>query len=232
MRMPPEIAAYVEVGSKRTFAGAIEWPGWCRSGRDEDAAFTNLIEYGTRYAEALRGSRLGFEPPSSASGLRLRERLNGDPTTDFGAPSIALQADARPVDDDELRRLRSILKGCWRTFDEVAQGARGRTLTKGPRGGGRDLAKIVDHVVDADGAYLRMLGSRVEQGPRPSAIDRTRSAILQALATTSVEGPPPPGPRGGKRWMPRYFVRRVAWHALDHAWEIEYRAEGPQGRVP
>lgn len=31
------------------------------------------------------------------------------------------------------------------------------------------------------------------------------------------------GPRGGKRWKPRYYVRRSAWHILDHAWEIEDR---------
>jgi hypothetical protein len=24
---------------------------------------------------------------------------------------------------------------------------------------------------------------------------------------------------------PRYFVRRLAWHEIDHAWEIEDRAE-------
>jgi len=28
---------------------------------------------------------------------------------------------------------------------------------------------------------------------------------------------------GGKRWTPQYFVRREAWHALDHTWEIEDR---------
>jgi hypothetical protein len=27
-----------------------------------------------------------------------------------------------------------------------------------------------------------------------------------------------------KPWTPRYFVRRAAWHALDHAWEIEDRS--------
>ena len=32
------------------------------------------------------------------------------------------------------------------------------------------------------------------------------------------------GPRGGVRWSARYFVRRAAWHALDHVWEIEDRA--------
>ena len=25
---------------------------------------------------------------------------------------------------------------------------------------------------------------------------------------------------------PRYFVRRAAWHVLDHAWELEDRAGG------
>ena len=32
------IDVYLEIGKKRTFAGAIDWPGWCRSGRDEGAA--------------------------------------------------------------------------------------------------------------------------------------------------------------------------------------------------
>ena len=30
---------------------------------------------------------------------------------------------------------------------------------------------------------------------------------------------------GGARWTPRYFVRRAAWHVLDHAWELEDRLE-------
>jgi hypothetical protein len=49
--------------------------------------------------------------------------------------------------------------------------------------------------------------------------------ILDALAA-AVEGRlPVAGPRGGKLWTPRFFVRRVAWHLLDHAWEIEDRIE-------
>ena len=222
--MPALIAAYVEVGAKRAFAGAVEWPGWCRGGRDEDAAIEALLAYRARYARVLSGARLGFEAPNGPSGLRVTERLRGDATTDFGAPSIALEADARPIDDAELRRLGAILRACWRTFDRAAEGAEGRPLAKGPRGGGRELGKIAAHVVDADGGYVRMLGRRVEPGPKVSEAERTRTAILDALGTTAVEGPPPPGPRGGKRWLPRYFVRRVAWHVLDHAWEIEDRA--------
>jgi hypothetical protein len=39
-----------------------------------------------------------------------------------------------------------------------------------------------------------------------------------------AEGRPIANPRLTKRpWTPRYFLRRSAWHALDHAWEIEDR---------
>jgi hypothetical protein len=53
---------------------------------------------------------------------------------------------------------------------------------------------------------------------------RTRQAILDALAASARGEMAPRGPRGGLRWTPRYFVRRVAWHVLDHAWEVEDRA--------
>jgi hypothetical protein len=32
---------------------------------------------------------------------------------------------------------------------------------------------------------------------------------------------PERGPRGGAIWSARNYVRRIAWHVLDHAWEIE-----------
>jgi hypothetical protein len=49
---------------------------------------------------------------------------------------------------------------------------------------------------------------------------RLRADVLAALrAARSGE---PPGPKG---WPPRYAARRIAWHALDHAWEIEDRRE-------
>ena len=221
---PAKIPTYLEIGAKRAFAGAVEWPGWCRSGRDEPAALEALHDSARRYAKVLRGTRLGFEAPKDASALRVVERRQGDATTDFGAPSIAPKADARPIDDAELKRLSSILKACWRSFDAAVDAARGATLAKGPRGGGRDLPKIVAHVVDAEVSYLRMLGTKLEAGPRRDLAERTHAAVLGALEAAARDGAPPPGPRGGKRWLPRYFVRRVAWHVLDHAWEIEDRA--------
>ncbi len=102
--MPVEV--YVEATGKRAFAGAVDWPGWCRSGKDEEAALESLFGYGPRYARVLKGSRVRFTAPARPSTLSVVERVQGDATTDFGAPSIAPKADAAPVDRRWLRRER------------------------------------------------------------------------------------------------------------------------------
>jgi hypothetical protein len=50
-----------------------------------------------------------------------------------------------------------------------------------------------------------------------------RDQALGALAVAVTDGVPERGPRGGKLWLPRTYVRRSAWHILDHAWELEDR---------
>ena len=104
--------------------------------------------------------------------------------------------------------------------------ASGKALRKGPRGGGRDLEAIVQHVRGAEVGYLARLAWKLEkreaEDPREE-LDRTRQAVLNALAVAARGEVPARGPRGGVIWTPRYFVRRVAWHVLDHAWEIADR---------
>ena len=220
------ISVYLETGKKRTFAGASDWLGWCRSGRDERSALQALFDYAPRYARVLRAARLGFQAPADASAFTVVERLKGDATTDFGAPALAPSSDAKPVDDAELRRLQVLLKACWRAFDAAAKAAKGKELSKGPRGGGRDLEKITEHVLGADVAYLSRLAWKREKSGAESLsedLTRTRQAILKALAAGVRGELPAQGPRGGVVWVPRYFVRRVAWHVLNHAWEIEDR---------
>lgn len=221
-----KVKVYLEVGSKRTFAGAIDWPGWCRSGRDESFALAALLDYGPRYARVIRTARLGFKAPEDGSGFAVAERLKGNATTDFGAPGIAPSSDARPLGDAELRRLQSVLKACWRAFDAAASAARGGELRKGPRGGGRELEDMIRHVVDADGAYLGGIGwkfKRDENADLGEELRRVRLDILDGLEAAAAGKLPTKGPRGGAHWKPRYFVRRAAWHVLDHAWEIEDR---------
>jgi hypothetical protein len=221
------IPVYLERGSKRTFACAVDWPGWCRSGRGDDAALAALLEAGPRYARALKGTRLAFAAPKHVSAFRVVETLKGDATTDFGAPGGTPKADTRPLDDAELRRAGAILRACWRAFDEAARKAKGKALAKGPRGGGRDLSKIVGHVVEADVGYLGALGwtYRLDPGAAEREIERTRDAMLEGLAASARGEIAERGPRGGVRSKPRRIVRRSAWHWLDHAWEIEDRLE-------
>jgi len=220
------IEVYLEIGMKRTFAGALDWPGWCRSGPDEAVALQALLDYGPRYARALRQARLGFVAPKDASRFVVRERLAGNATTDFGAPDMPTAQDSDSIEDTELRHFQAVLKAGWRTFDAAVAGAEGKELRKGPRGGGRVLDKIVRHLLESDAAYLASLGVRfkVTEGGDPRQEQaRVREAILQGLASASSGDILEQGPRGGVRWTARRFVRRVAWHVLDHAWEIEDR---------
>jgi nitroreductase len=221
------VPVYVEVTPKRTFAGAVEWPGWCRSGKTVDDALEALVAYADRYSKVVSRSRLGFKAPSGVEGLEVVERLKGNATTEFGAPGVPPKADSRPLPPAELKRLTTILEASWRAFDRAAVAARGVELTKGPRGGGRDLPKMANHVFDAEEGYVGALGSRP---PRLSGESLSRrSAALHASAVAALAalaaGKPVADPRNTKHpWPPRFYVRRSAWHALDHAWEIEDRS--------
>ena len=226
-RSSNKIAVYLEIGKKRTFAGAIEWLGWCRSGRDQDSALQALLDYGPRYAHVLRAAHVEFQSPADVSALTVVERHTGSATTDFGAPDVAPSSDARPMDRAELERCRKLLTAYWQGFDTAVRQAAGKELRKGPRGGGRDLDGIVRHVLGADKNYLARLAWKQrasDEQDLSEELHRTRQEVLNALAAAARGELPARGPRGGVIWTPRYFVRRVAWHVLDHAWEIEERA--------
>jgi hypothetical protein len=96
----------------------------------------------------------------------------------------------------------------------------------GPRGGGRQLEGIIQHVLDSNAGYLNAVGWKLQKSDGTNLEDQfgqVQQATLRALTASARGEIPTKGPRGGSRWSPRYFVRRVAWHILDHAWEIEDR---------
>jgi hypothetical protein len=187
-----------------------------------------LLDYGPRYADVLHKAKIEFQVPYDLSELTVIEHLAGNATTDFGSPAIVLDADRDPVDARELGLWQRLLPACWRAFDDAVERATGRELRKGPRGGGRDREKIVQHVLEADQAYLRSVGWKYRLDgatTRREALKQIRGEILSALDASVAGALPEKGPRGGVRWPARYFVRRVAWHVLDHAWEIEDRVQ-------
>ena len=220
------VQVYIETGRKRTFAGAIDWPGWCRIGEDENSALQALFEVGPRYAAVLQAAQIEFKAPLNPSVFIVVERLEGNATTDFDAPNMAPGSDSRKVSEAEFLRLQALVMACWQAFDSAVIAASGRELRKGPRGGGRDLARILEHLISADASDLARLGWKFKlQNPTNplEELGRTRQATLNALARASLGEMPEQGPRDGVIWPARRFVRNLAWHALDHAWEIEDR---------
>jgi hypothetical protein len=216
------IEVAIETGAKKAFATAVDWPGWSRSGKTPELALEALAAYADRYRTVAKAA--GEPLPEVAGTLEafeVVERLEGGGGTDFGVPSRIPDADRRPTTAREAARLRSLVSGAWDAFEDVA-GHSPAELRKGPRGGGRDRDKMIGHVVGADHAYAHEIGVRVadpDWDDRP-AIEAMRAAMLDVL------GQPSDGsPLADRKWTARYAAGRIAWHALDHAWEMEDRAD-------
>ena len=115
------------------------------------------------------------------------------------------------------RRLAGLVAAARAVFDAVAA-ASSVGLGKGPRGGGRNPDQIIGHVISADAAYARKLGVQRKQ-PAADGITATaqlRQTSAAVLAAPSVGSPLVPG-----GWTTCYAARRIAWHVLEHAWEIQ-----------
>jgi hypothetical protein len=221
-----KIAVYLETSPKRTFAVAVDWPGWARGGKTADEALAALAEYASRYGRVARRARIAFpENIDDPSAFEVVERLKGGASTEFGVPAETPTVDRGKAGNVEVDRMTALLRAAWSTFDAVAKDAEGIELRKGPRGGGRDLAKMREHVVGAERSYLGMVGGESGKAAERLTIVEVRKSALDAL-TKRLRGDPAAAASGRRKlWEPRYFVRRSAWHSLDHAWEIEDRAE-------
>ena len=198
---------YLEVGTKKVFACSLDWPGWARSARTEGEALEALAAYADRYRPVAEVAGVRF-PRSAGDAFDVVERVKGDATTDFGAPHIPAGADSTPLTKAQAERLARLVAAAWTMFDGVVK-ASPAELRKGPRGGGRDRDKMVAHVVEAETVYFRKVG--VKEG-RDAFLDALRAARRPQpeLSITS--------------WPWRYAARRVAWHVLDHAWEMQDRS--------
>lgn len=194
------------------FASAADWPGWCRAGKSEQAALEALAAYAPRYA--LVASLAGFPLPASPRDFEIVERMQGNATTDFGAPGIPAKDEEEPMTEKQGQRMTDLVAACWAYLDRVVEQAPSG-LRKGPRGGGRDRDAMFDHVLGAEAEYAKRIGLRLTapEGRDAAALRAFRKAILDRLAAPDLH----------ERWPAAYAARRTAWHALDHAWEIEDR---------
>ena len=223
--MAKAIPVYVEAGDKKVFACSVDFPGWCRSAKTEELALEALAAYDPRYAEVAQRAKAAFPAPARAGErFEVVERIKGKGATDFGIPHEIPEADGEPLTARQATRQVELMRAAWAVLDKVAK-ASPAELRKGPRGGGRDRDKMLAHVLGAEAAYARQVGVKLpppEVGDR-KAIKALRDELAEALGGASDGSRPTP-----KGWPPRYAVRRIAWHVLDHAWEMQDRAN-PDG---
>ena len=223
--MTGRIRVAIEATPRKAFATAVDWPGWSRSGKTAALAIEALAATATRYAEVAELAGERFADAHRPVDFDVVEETQGGSGTDFGVPSRVTDADRRPTPEVEANRLRRLVDAAWTTFDLFAASAPAE-LRKGPRGGGRDRDKIVAHVVESDDYYAREIGLRLKPTSPvdPAAVAAAREAMLDILGTPS-DG----SALAGRKWTARYAASRIAWHALDHAWEIENRTEREPG---
>jgi len=212
------VPVFLEVGSKRIFASAADWPGWCRTAKTEELTLETLLAYAPRYEVVARHAGIAFP---SAIELSVVEQLPGDATTDFGAPSTTAEAEREKLTAAKAKRQVALVRAAWAVLEEVAAQSPAE-LRKGPRGGGRDRDKMLDHVVGAECAYARKIGLKIKQPAFDDvdAVAAMREQIAAVLGSTS-DG----SPVVERGWTSRYTARRIAWHALDHAWEMQDRSD-------
>ena len=130
-----KIPIYLEIGKKRTFAGAVDWPGWCRAGRDEATALDALDSWARRYAKVLRGHAARVRGAGGRVLVRHRRTPEGgrhhrfrrtlDRTEGGRAPPHRCGARAVPL--DPARELEIVRRGGRRRSRQAAR--------EGPSGG-------------------------------------------------------------------------------------------------
>jgi hypothetical protein len=219
-------AIALETGPRRrVFAQALNWIGWCRAGKDEATALHNLFSVGLRYAEVARRAGYSFHAPSSLEAFEAVERIPGTAITDFGAPGVLLSSDQEPFEEGESARLSALLIACWATFDEAMGSiAADQHDVKPEQGRSPDSMRL--HLLETDCMHLSAFGHAFRK-PEPAYVGEqevmVREQLLKELQAVPYKQIIAPVRRYGFSWTPRFAALRSAWHALDHAWELQDR---------
>ena len=222
--MNTPIRVVLETARKKSFASAIDWPGWSRPAKTPEAALQVLADYAPRYAVVVERAGLSSAAVTEPS-LDVIETVPGTATTEFGAPDVPIALESEQMSDRDCERHIALLRASWEVFDETA-GRVSEELQKGPRGGGRNRSKIIEHVFEAERAYVRNLGVRTPKGAMftPEGLATHRDAVCEGIRHHNSRG------ESARKWPLRYVIRRATWHVLDHAWEMEDKdLSGPKG---
>lgn len=204
----------IEQGPKKAFASALDWPGLSRKGNSEQDSIEVMLGYVDRYRKVtdlagVNGIGALVKSPDVV------EHVKGTGATDFGVPDKVADVEHEWMSAIECDRQIAILRACWDYFDDVGSRV-SEELQKGPRGGGRDRDEIINHTIEADRGYARQIGVKTAKADYQtrSGIAAHRKDVVDAIRQQNAD-------QTETKWPLRYFIRRAAWHLLDHAWEME-----------
>lgn len=216
--MVNQLPVMLEIGpkGKKVVAVAPDWPGLERGAKTETAAIEQLRAYVPRYAAVaqLAGMEDAF---TTITDVAVVERYPGTSSTDFWGISFAFSSiDGQTMSGDALTRELTLMQACWAFFDEVRWRVSAE-MRPGPRGGGRDRDHIVRHTFAAEMDWARKLGVLTSLAAMltDEGLKAHRDGYCGAIQTYHAQG------KLARRWPLRYLIRHTAFHALDHAWEME-----------
>lgn len=211
----------LEIGpkGKKVVAVAPDWPGLERSAKTGEEAIERLRSYIPRYSPVAKLAEMDakFDPIKN---FDVVEQYPGTGSTDFWGISFAFSSfDKQGMSGDELERELTLMQACWAFFDDVRSRVSAE-MQKGPRGGGRDRDHIVRHTFAAEQNWAKMIGVLTPDNAMLTArgLNAHRNAYCQAIREYHAQGR-----LAGKmaKWPLRFLIRHTAFHALDHAWEME-----------
>ena len=218
--MVTPVRVMVEKGKKkRVVACAFDWPGWDRSAKLGDDVLAALDSYRHRYAKVAELAGYGDEF-AQLGDLDVVEEVEGIGMTDYyGVSGRPATTELGSMTEAEFDRKLALLRACWRTFDDTAARVSAE-LRKGPRGGGRERERIIQHANGAEiHEFAPKVGVKVALDTRDDseALNAYRDDFANAIREHHAEGEP------ARSWALQFLIRRCAWHMLDHAWELEDR---------
>ncbi len=220
--MTDTLRVILEIGKKRrVVAAATDWPGLDRWGTSEEDALHKLTSYLPRYnGVAERAGMAGAF--AQARDVEVVERVPGSSSTDFwGIAHVPSEIEREVLPPADLERRLDLLRACWAYFDDLAARVTGE-LRPGPRSAGRTRDQIVRHVYANEPEQMsRKIEVRtpLEVVLTPEGLATHRQAYLDAFRAYNAEG------KSARTWPIQFLLRRTAYHVMDHAWEMEDRAE-------
>jgi hypothetical protein len=211
----------LEIGpkSKKVVAVASDWPGLERGSKTDEEALERLRSYIPRYSQVAKLAEMDAEF-DTVKNVKVVEQYPGTGSTDFWGISFAFSSiDKQGMSGDELERELTLMQACWVFFDNVRRRVSAE-MQKGPRGGGRDRNHIVRHTFAAEQNWAKMIGVLTPDNAMLTGkgLKAHRDAYCYAIRDYHSQDK-----LAGKmaKWPLRYLIRHTAFHALDHAWEME-----------